>query len=156
MENPWAQLPLEPDFVLPDRPSIAEFNAIADNNHRIHLDSGPRWWATHLHSLLPRIGRERLAKSMLCVEFFPYHSSNYPSLGTTLDSQQYSFWLVRQAMEAHAVIVGLRGRAYWDGAIPELADYRRSYWLKNRQRVWVTPGNCPDDSYEGIVRALST
>jgi len=218
MKDPWVNLPLQPDYVLPaDREPIADFNATTDNDHRIHLEllpapflgrpnapvvllnlnpsfsekdhvahadpyfaqtsranlvhgdlaypfylldprnafsSGASWWVRYLRTLLASVERQRLANSLLCVEYFPYHSPRFPALPRTLESQTYSFWLVRRAIEREAVITVLRGDSYWREAVPELEKYSRSYRLRNWQSVWVTEGNCPE-GYPEVLRALT-
>jgi hypothetical protein len=47
----------------------------------------------------------------------------------------------------------LRAWTWWAGAVPGLAVYPHAYRLRNRQRVWVSQGNCPD-GWEAITQAI--
>ena len=85
-----------------------------------------------------------LATKICCIEYFPYHSRNYKPLGKTLESQLYSFHLVRRAVKRGALVLFMRAKKIWLEAVPELASHDRVFELKNKQNVSVTPGNCPD------------
>ena len=114
--------------------------------------SGARWWRTYLGQLIQRYGDRRIANSVVCVEYFGYHSEHF-EFPTTLPSQLYSFELVKQAMARSAVIVVLRAQSWWIDVVPGLATYPRAFKLRNTQRVWVTEGNCPD-GFRAITRAI--
>ena len=103
--------------------------------------SGARWWRTYLAQLLELYGGHRIANTVACVVYFPYHSEqfNFPTL---LPSQRYSIELVRVAMTRAAVIAVLRAWSWWRDVLPELATYPHAFRLRNSQRVWVTEGNC--------------
>jgi hypothetical protein len=60
-----------------------------------------------------------------------------------LGSQRYGWQLVRNAMKRQSVIVVMRSKRLWFGAIPELETYPRIYELRNVQNVTISPGNCP-------------
>lgn len=60
---------------------------------------GAQWWMKHLHWLTDQYGVETIAHELCVVEYFPYHSSTYGRKQKhTLPSQQYSFSLVKAAM----------------------------------------------------------
>ncbi len=177
-------LPVEPPFVLPsDADAVARFHAGEPApEHRLHLElfpepflgrsdapvvllnmnpgfserdaSGAQWWAQHLGALLARYGRRHVANTLLCVEYFPYHSERF-RFPEVLPSQTYGFSLVRSAIARGAVIVVLRARSAWLQAVPELGSYVRTYTLRNHQRVWITEGNCPD-GYATVLAAIAT
>jgi hypothetical protein len=116
---------------------------------------GYKWWNDKLKSLVQDVGRKAVAQSVLCIEYFPYHSRRFghAKLGLTLPSQQYSFNLLRSALSRRAVVVVLRGRRHWLGAIPELQDYNQIYCLRNPRRPTVSRGNC-HESYESVLTAI--
>jgi len=105
---------------------------------------GRVWWDKKLRSLIRDTSREILANNLTCVEFFPYHSIKFGYHNLHLPSQEYSFYLVRQAMARNAVIILMRSRNLWLSAIPELADYPLLFSLLSVQNPTISPRNCPD------------
>jgi len=91
---------------------------------------------------------------MCCVELFPYHSKKYKPLGKTLESQEYSFHLVRRALGRGALVIYMRAKKGWLEAVPELRGHERAFGLKNPQNVAVSPGNCPDGWFDEVERTL--
>jgi|GEM_PF-658167 len=134
------------------KPASFPFYLLDPDNH---CALGYEWWNNKLKSLIKSLGRELVAQSVLCVEYFPYHSRHFGHAGLALPSQQYSFDLVRSAISRHAVIVVMRGKRHWFKAIPELQSYSRSriYHLRNPRRPTISPKNCPK-GYESVVRAI--
>lgn len=103
---------------------------------------GNRWWRRKLKPLLEGAGVAHVARQ-LCIEFFPYHSLRYQGLKQVLPSQQYSFYLVRRALQHGAVIVIMRGEKLWMTVVPELTNYPQLYRLNSSQNVTLSPRNCP-------------
>ena len=115
---------------------------------------GRGWWEKKLVRLLETCGRERVARGVLCVEYFPYHSRRFAHARIRVPSQEYSFHLVRAALRREAAIVLMRAERPWLDAIPELVAYPRLYRLRNRQNVILSAANCPE-GYASLVAALS-
>jgi hypothetical protein len=203
--NPWARLPDEAPFLLPeDRHAIEEFNLGAKTEHKIDtgllpepfvgrpdapvvllglnpgwseedaawhenpefarllranlahesltypfylLDPsqsspGGAWWSQRLRPLIEEVGLETVARDILCVEFFPYHSHKY-SQAPRLPSQDYTLSLVQAAIDRNAVVVMLRSVRRWTEAVPALANYDRRFILQSAQNVTISLRNCP-------------
>lgn len=113
---------------------------------------GRRWWDRKLGRLVDLYGARTVANHVCCVEFFPYHSEKYRTIGSPLPSQQYTFYLVRKAIERKALIVFLRSRKRWVEAVPELASYG-FFELNSPQNAIVTRNNLPE-GFERIMEAL--
>ena len=114
------------------------------------------WWDRILRRWLedPGLGRQKVAHRVLCVEYFPYHSRRFKHQGLCVPSQQYSFWLVRQALEREAAILMMRGEECWLKAVPELARHpRRYYKARSWQNPAITPRNFPG-GFDAAVEAL--
>jgi hypothetical protein len=118
-----------------------------------------RWWERKLKELLEhfvssaRFQRaEALARSILVVEHFPYPSRRYGRGLPSLPSQDYSFSLVREAMERKAVIVLIRGERRWLRAVPTLLGYKRFCTVKSYQTGSISSKNC--DRFQEVVRAI--
>lgn len=118
------------------------------------MGPGTRWWCRRIfRQALEDFGNETVARTFFCVEYLPYRSHKFRHLGVVLESQQYSFELVRAAMRRRALIVIMRSGALWYNAIPELARYARVFSLKNPRNPSMTLRNCPD-GFPHILRAL--
>jgi hypothetical protein len=119
------------------------------------LDGPERlWWERHLKALLFDVGREQLARRLLCIEYSGYHSRRFGGQHQHLASQRYQFQLVRRAMARGALVVVMRGRELWFAAEPRLRSYERLVVLRNPQNPAVSPGNCGAD-YNRIVACLN-
>lgn len=104
-----------------------------------------KWWDRNLRWLIEEVGcAKTVANNVLCVELFPYHSKRFKHAKLCLKSQQYSFALVRQAIERNAVILLLRGYRLWLSNIPELQKYPSIYIARSFQTAAISPGNFPN------------
>ena len=120
---------------------------------RFEATGGGRWWRTKLRRPIEDAGLAAVARGLLVVEFFPYHSSRYGYSGPVLPSQRYGFHLVERAMARDALVVRMRGERHWLDAVPSLGSYRRLYRLRNVQNVAMSLANCPD-GYHELIREL--
>jgi hypothetical protein len=114
--------------------------------------SGYKWWNTRLRTLIEKVGRKKLAKSLLCLEFFPYHSKKY-NFKELVNSQRYSFYLLEEAIKRDAFIISFRSFSKWSSAVPELQDYKHLYHLNSPQNVYFTKNNCPE-GYDATLNKL--
>lgn len=121
---------------------------------KISNTPGYGWWNKRLRTLIEDVGREKLAKSLLCLELFPYHSSKYKFKGKVA-SQEYNFFLLRKAMERNAIVVSFRGYEKWTSHVPELSNYQNLYRLNSPQAVYLTQNNCPE-GYPIITKKLKS
>lgn len=122
---------------------------------RVKDAGGYVWWTRKLKHLIAEFGQKHVANNVLCVEFFPYPSRRY-GYCEILPSQEYSFYLVREAMKRNDIIVGMRSLRLWLSQIPELENYDNFFALINPQNPAVSPSNCPPGSYQKIIEALKT
>ena len=175
MPEPYLGNPLAPVVVLGLNPGFnpnatrhetEEFYQLSRNNLRHEggaypfylltpsLDvPGRGWWEQRLGRLIEAKGQKRVAAGLLCVEYFPYHSTKFAHGKVRVPSQAYSFELVRAAMARRAVIVVMRAKRYWYEEMPELGTYSRAYGLNSAQNVTISPKNCPE-GWVDIVAAL--
>jgi hypothetical protein len=109
------------------------------------------WWDKKLRRLLEeeRLGncadsrRKAVANCVFCVEYFPYHSKKFKHRKLQVDSQVYSFWLVREAIRREAVILLMRGEQPWYSAIPGLESYSGLHVSRSVQNPAISPANFP-------------
>jgi len=117
-----------------------------------------QWWDIKLHRLMQKFGdagRSIVANSVLCVEFFPYHSHRYMHRNDCLLSQQYSFYLVREAIRRQSVILLMRGEKHWLDQIPELASYAKRHSANSVQNPVVTKPNF-GEGFDAAVEAITS
>jgi hypothetical protein len=119
------------------------------------------WWDKKLRCLLEdeRLGhsadsrRKKVANCVLCVEYLPYHSKKSNHRELQVLSQDYSFWLVREAMRREAVILLMRGEQLWCSAIHGLKSYLGLHISRSVQNPAISPANFPE-GYSIAVDAI--
>lgn len=133
------------------------------------------WWTRNFGKLLKHVDKERLATRVCSIEYFPYASANFGHGHLRLPSQQYTFDLVRRALDRKAIILVSRGLKYWLGAIPELYlhlykgsrvgtslaptsddDAIRVFQTINPRSASISNGNLRQDVYSRVARALES
>lgn len=114
---------------------------------------GQDWWAQKLRWLIAATSAERVARNVLCVEFYGYHSIKCGRRTVWLPSQAYGAHLVRQAMQRDALIVQLRAARAWRTLVPELTSYPRIARLSSSSNVSMSPKNLLP-SFDLVVQAI--
>lgn len=107
-----------------------------------------------LKAVLQRLPPEAIMRNLFLVQFLPYHSAEYKGTGVEFPSQEYSRFLVRQAMRRNALIVVLRSRTLWFSVIPELAGYRHMLECSNPRSPTVSPRSLGDEGFEKVLKQL--
>jgi hypothetical protein len=102
---------------------------------------GTQWWTRIAGPLIRATTAARVAKSVLAIEFFPYHSVSYQHAMLRLPSQAFTFEMVRRALQREAVIILGRGEPGWIGAVPELARYPLLSRLRNVRNSVISAAN---------------
>jgi len=102
---------------------------------------GGKWWHQRTRELASDVSFDILAHRLACIQFAPYHSSEYHAGSPLFPSQQYSFFLVRQAMAREAEIVVMRSVNLWLSVVPELAGYKRLHRGSNPRAPFLSRGN---------------
>ena len=90
------------------------------------------WWDRRLKQLITATSREVVARGVFCAEYFPYHSKSFKK-GALLPSQEYTFDLVRRAIERGAVVLLMRSKRLWLDAVPKLVSYDRLFEANSSQ-----------------------
>jgi hypothetical protein len=128
--------------------------------HPDFIKSGNVWWKQRLKPLIDRFGDRIVARSVLNIVYSPYPSNRFGHGRIQLPSkaQEYSFGLVRDALERKAAVVLLRSgkgnQEAWLRAVPGLKEYDRFYCGSNPQAPYISPKNCPG-FFEQIVEAIA-
>ncbi|MCL4250305.1 MAG: hypothetical protein KJ065_19300 [Anaerolineae bacterium] len=118
------------------------------------LFSGPRWWRAKLKQLIVETSLEQVARKVCCIEYFPYHSPKFGFGKLILESQRYSFDLVRRAIADRKIIVAMRARRLWENAVPELKSHH-CLELNSPQSVWITRNNISEGGFDHIKKAIA-
>ena len=114
---------------------------------------GQKWWERRLSRLLEVAPRETIAKKLLNIEYFPYHSDRFAHHRLRVASQDYGFFLVREAVHRGALVILMRGHRLWFSAVPELATYGRLFTLRSVQNTTISRKNCPE-GFEEVLAVL--
>lgn len=151
------------DATVHERPHFARrFRAAlaSGTGEHVHLAAdaagpGHQWWRRAVGPLARATSFAAVARGVLVVEYFPYHSRTFAHAHLRLPSQSFSFGLVHDAMARRAEIVVGRGHEIWLGAVPALGTYSRLTRMKNARRTSLSPGNLADArAFRRIVRAV--
>ena len=116
---------------------------------------GHRYWRQKLGDLIYETTLKDAARSVLCVEYFPYHSRRFAHELIRVPSQAYSFELVRAAVRRGAWIVRMRSERLWRDAVPELAHYPRLLRTRSVQNPTISQRNL-DAGFADVVHAIRT
>jgi hypothetical protein len=120
----------------------------------LEFTGGYKWWKNRLGPLIKDgVKLDTLAKKIMCIEYFPYHSVTYKNLKNVMPSQSYSFSLVRQAISENKMIIIMRSKKLWLETVPELTNYP-FLELNSSQNVIISPRNLGEDNYLKLLSAL--
>ena len=111
-------------------------------------------WERILKPVLNQIEDNRLLLShKICeLQYFPYHSKNYKSINQVLDSQKYTFQLLRGAISNNKMIIILRSEKLWLEAVPELnGNYSK---LNSYQNVIISENNLGKSDFEKLIKLI--
>lgn len=123
-----------------------------------HLDPnnvnspGYYWWSRKLKQLVNLYGAKRVAHEISNFEYFPYHSRHFGYSKSIVASQRYTFHLVEEAVKRNAIIILIRGKTFWEQAIPLLKTYSY-HTLSSPQNASISERNCPS-GYRAIVQMM--
>jgi hypothetical protein len=120
----------------------------------VQAHPGHSYWRHRLSSLIEALGTAKLSRGLLILEWFPYASKSAPGRFLRVESQEYSFELLRGSLARNAVIIVLRARQRWDEDVTELIDYENRFELNSPQAASVSPRNCPG-GYDAVLRRLA-
>ncbi len=110
---------------------------------------GCKWWHDILKGLFKNDKeKEKVSNSVFCIEYFPYHSKNAPTL--KVESQKYNFYLVKKAIERKALIVIIRHEKQWLAAVPQLEEHTYIRPI-NSQCGYISKGNLKGSDFNKIL-----
>jgi len=148
-----------------------------------------RWWYDHLSCLIEAVGLKTVSEKLFAAEYFPYFSKKFPDFSKKqpyfsknlngdpiLESQEYTFNLVKEAIEAEKIIVIMRAEKKWYNSVKGvkglkdvecLEDYKNKKYkdvdgkeysrvivLKEPRFVYVFSGNMQSGDFRRILKIL--
>jgi hypothetical protein len=119
----------------------------------LRYTSAADFWIPKLRPLREMVDDRVIHERLTTVQFFPYHSGtdrNPP----IVPSQQFTFALVRQALERGALVIVMRKWDAWRTAVPDLSSYPRLLRNPNPRQLAISPGNLGRDAFAEIVHAV--
>jgi hypothetical protein len=112
------------------------------------------YWIKKLKPLTSVSSKEKVAKNICKIQFFPYHTEKYRNIYKNLlaeegfenflPSQKYNFQLVKNAMNRSAIIIITRSKKMWLKAIPELKEYENKYFTNSYLNTIISENNLPE------------
>lgn len=153
-----AEIHAQPHFAKASRDNLLHFR----ESYPLYLldpelpSPGQTWWSSRLRELIDTVGLEKVAHNVFVAEYFPYHSSSYAHHRLHVPSQNYTFFLVRKAIQRNALIIFFRSVRPWRLAVPELNGYSRLAVVGNVQKPYLSRGNLPNHFSEIVAEVGKT
>jgi hypothetical protein len=112
------------------------------------------WWLKKTRQLVEECGREKVARGLFVIEWFPYHSkkSGLPKK-FVCESQRYSCQLAKEMLGKGALMVLLRSRDHWAVCGEGLSKLPLP---RSRQNPAISAANFGDDIFQQMCEALKT
>lgn len=120
---------------------------------KLQYTGGNWWWTRLFNPLIKKYGIERLSNKMMCLQYLAYHSETFKRLPFFLPSQNYTFFLLRKAMNKQKIIVIMRSKKLWLEVVPELKNYPYIE-LKNYRMPYLTERNTKNGDFQRLISAL--
>jgi len=122
-----------------------------------YIEKSNYWYKKLIH-LINATSKEKVAKSIAKIQFFPYTSRKFKNIPNKilpgyLKSQKYNFYLVQLAMERGATIIILRSKKLWYKAIPSLEYYENKCITKNPRNTVLSKGNL--ERFDEVVKIIN-
>lgn len=94
-------------------------------NPEYRMTGGFKYWVRMFSSHIKNENDYlKISNKICCVQYFPYHSKKYRSINRIIESQKYSFNLVRDFIKkSNGLIILMRAKKEWLKAIPELKEF---------------------------------
>ena len=120
---------------------------------------GATWWLKRLRPLMEALDattgdrRKRLANCIAVHEYFPYHTKSYNHSQLTSVSLSYQVECIKTALASGSMVIGMRSKALWIKAIPELESSPQVAWCSNPQQPYISQGNL-GERFEQLLEVL--
>ncbi|MDZ7703524.1 MAG: hypothetical protein U5L04_03455 [Trueperaceae bacterium] len=112
------------------------------------------WWMKKSRELVEEVGVTAIAKGVISMQWFPYHTEEFRAPSLRLPSQTYTFYLLHQALERQAEVVIMHSQELWFRSVPELKGYPKIHKIKNARNPTLSPGNLGDENFRTLCSRL--
>lgn len=167
VEAPIYILSLNPGYSTQERSFFSNNIRIIRNNlchynkknHFYYLDNtlscspGYCWWTRTLRHLIEEFDIKFISENIFCVEYFPYKSMRFSNNFPALESQNYNFHLVQEAIKNNKLIVILRSNKRWFNSVGDLNNNTTPILLNSRNPI-ISSGNIQGQRMGEILKVL--
>lgn len=106
---------------------------------------GAEWWRSKTRDLASAYGAKRVAKSLCCVQLYPYHSIKFSKVPGITSTVLYTASVVQSAITSGKTIVVMRSWGRWVSLVPQLSCYKRVARLRNPRNPCLSVNNLVDN-----------
>lgn len=148
----------QPKHEIVMRKTISNLNQTIIDYPHFHLDpalagtEGGVWFNQRYKWLINETSRESLARNLVTCELAPYHSLKWKIPKFMPPTQEFTYSIIRKAVERDAVILLARTPKIWLSKIPQLVKYPRVF-RPNSINASISPNNYPGN-FDKIVSSL--
>jgi len=97
---------------------------------------------------------EAVATRIFFVNYHAYQSKSWFPIPFTFPTQDYTFFLVDQAVKRNALIIMKRNMLGWFTAVPSLSRHRNIGEFKSSRRISLTERNLEESVFQEVVERL--
>jgi len=130
------------------QPELAQWQY---NDGRHNID----WYWKRTKQLRNKVGWEAVARKLMYMEMFPYRSIKLRYPKSLPPSQEYTFYLLREALKRNIWVVITRMENHWLQNVPALVGYNKIIRLNSKQNVTLSSGNMKSEDFNSLIQALS-
>lgn len=102
---------------------------------------GAEWWSNKTRHLASIYGVKSIAKSLCCVQLYPYHSIKFSKVPGTTSTVLYTASVVQSAIHSGKAIIVMRSWKRWVSLVPQLSCYKRVARLRNPRNPCLSIAN---------------
>ena len=115
---------------------------------------GHNWYRNRFKSLIAATSVENVANKVLSCELVAYHSFSWKKPRLKQPTQDYTNYLVSEAIKRNAVILVGRGKADWIKNVPGLSSYENYFQSSSPQCSYISENNYKEN-YRHILASIS-
>lgn len=108
----------------------------------------------HTQELAKLTSIESVAKNIFFVNYHAYQSKAWYPIPFTFPTQDYTFFLVEEAVRRNALILMKRNMLGWFTAVPPLAKHKNIGVFKSSRRISMTAGNLDTPVFNEVLKRL--
>ena len=122
----------------PEIDSLYYFNQIFEGS------PGAHWWKSKAAHIVKIYGEMIVARSLCCVQLYPYHSVKFSRVPGLTSTVQYTADIVRDAIRSGKTIIVMRSWRRWTSLVPALSCYEKVARVRNPLNPSLSPANLGD------------